>query len=167
MNASSQTGAVVLDHHERSILIALQADGRLTNQDLARRVALSPSACWRRVKRLEDAGVILRYTAILDPKKIGIGETVFAHVSMERHSRKPALEFADLMREQPEVMECFFTTGAADIILRVATPSVAAYDDFLENVIFNAAGVSQVHSDFALRQIKYETALPLAVSSQR
>jgi len=167
MSTPSQGGAVPLDHYERSILIALQEDGRLTNQDLARRVGLSPSACWRRVKRLEDAGVILRYTAILDPKKVGLGETVFAHVSMVRHSRTSAIEFAELMREQPEVMECFFTTGAADIILRVATPSVAAYDDFLENVIFNASGVSQVHSDFALRQIKYETALPLAAPTMR
>ncbi len=163
----SQSGTVPLDHYERSILMALQEDCRLTNQELARKVGLSPSACWRRVKRLEDMGVILRYTAILDPNKVGIGETVFAHVSMARHSRAPAVEFAELMRKQPEVMECYFTTGAADIILRVATASVAAYDSFLEHVIFNAPGVSQVHSDFALRRIKYETALPLAAQTVR
>ncbi len=161
MAARQQTEAVSLDRYERSILIALQADGRLTNQDLARQVGLSPSACWRRVKRLEDTGVIQRYAAILDPEKVGIGETVFAHVSMARHSKTSSVQFAELMREQPEVMECFFTTGAADILLRVATPSVAAYDRFLEDVIFNASGVSQVHSDFALRMIKFETALPL------
>ncbi len=161
MPTHAQTEVVPLDRYEREILIALQADGRLSNQDLSRKVGLSPSACWRRVKGLEEAGVILRYTAILDPKKVGIGETVFAHVSMERHSRTPSLEFAELMRAQPEVMECFFTTGAADIIARVVTPSVAAYDRFLENVIFDASGVSQVHSDFALRRIKFETALPL------
>ena len=161
MRVPAQTDVVPLDRYERRILIALQADGRLSNQDLSRKVGLSPSACWRRVKGLEEAGVILRYTAILDPKKVGIGETVFAHVSMERHSKIPSSEFAELMRERPEVMECFFTTGAADIIVRVATPSVAAYDHFLENVIFDASGVSQVHSDFALRRIKFETALPL------
>lgn len=161
MSTSSQSEAVALDNYERRILMALQQDGRLTNQLLARQVGLSPSACWRRVKGLEDAGVIQRYTAILDPKKVGIGETVFAHVSMERHSRTPTVEFAELMRQRPEVMECFFTTGAADIILRVATPNVSAYDEFLENVIFEASGISQVHSDFALRRIKYETALPL------
>lgn len=161
MSAYEQTESVPLDRYERKILIALQEDGRLSNQELSRQVGLSPSACWRRVKGLEDAGVILRYTAILDPKKVGIGETVFAHVSMARHSKTSSLEFAELMREQPEVMECFFTTGAADIILRVATPSVAAYDQFLESVIFEASGVSQVHSDFALRRIKFETALPL------
>ena len=161
MSAQAQAEVVPLDRYERKILIALQEDGRLSNQDLSRKVGLSPSACWRRVKGLEEAGVILRYAAILDPKKVGIGETVFAHVSMERHSKTPSLEFAELMRAQPEVMECFFTTGAADIIVRVAIPSVAAYDRFLENVIFDASGVSQVHSDFALRRIKFETALPL------
>ncbi|MFQ6004207.1 MAG: Lrp/AsnC family transcriptional regulator [Woeseia sp.] len=161
MTGQLHASPVPLDSFEYKILIALQADGRLTNQDLAQEVGLSPSACWRRVRGLEDAGVITRYTAILDPEKVGIGETVFAHVSMARHTKAPTVEFAELMRRQPEVMECFFTTGAADIILRVATPSVAAYDNFLENVIFNAPGVSQVHSDFALRRIKFETALPL------
>lgn len=161
MDVPAHGEAVSLDRYERSILIALQADGRLTNQDLARRVGLSPSACWRRVRALEETGVIRRYTAILDPKKAGFGETVFAHISLARHTQTSSMEFAELMREQPGVMECFFTTGAADILLRVATPSVAAYDHFLENVIFNAPGVSQVHSDFALRTIKFETALPL------
>ncbi len=161
MGVKHENQAVSLDRYEYGILRALQADGRLTNQDLAQKVGLSPSACWRRVKSLEEAGVILRYSAILDPSKVGIGETVFAHISLKRHSKALSAEFAELMREQPEVMECFFTTGAADVILRVATPSVAAYDEFLENVIFNARGVSQVHSDFTLRRIKYETALPL------
>ncbi len=157
------TPAVSLDRYEKRILVALQANARLTNQELAKQVGLSPSACWRRVKALEDTGVILRYAAILDPKKVGIGECVFAHVSLTRHSKAIGMEFAELMLAHPEVMECFFTTGDADILLRVVTPSVSAYDDFLENVIFLAAGVSQVHSNFALRQIKFETALPLQV----
>jgi Lrp/AsnC family transcriptional regulator, leucine-responsive regulatory protein len=161
MSIATGSPAVPLDRYERSILMALQADGRLTNQELARKVGLSPSACWRRVKGLEDAGVILRYTAILDPRKVGVGETVFAHISLQRHSKSSSGEFAELMRKQPEVMECFFTTGAADVILRVAIPGVGAYDSFLENVIFNAPSVAQVHSDFALRQIKFETALLL------
>ncbi len=161
MGVKHENQAVSLDRYEYGILRALQADGRLTNQDLAQKVGLSPSACWRRVKSLEETGVILRYSAILDPRKVGIGETVFAHISLKRHSKALSAEFAELMRKQPEVMECFFTTGAADVILRVVTSSVAAYDEFLENVIFNARGVSQVHSDFTLRQIKYETALPL------
>ncbi|NIR60207.1 MAG: Lrp/AsnC family transcriptional regulator [Gammaproteobacteria bacterium] len=153
--------ALRLDASERRILIELQGDARLTNQELAQRVGLSPSACWRRVKALEEAGVILRYAAILDPKKVGFGECVFAHVTLARHSLAMTREFADSIRVRPEVMECFFTTGDADILLRVATPSVSAYDKFLEDFIFTAPGISQVRSNFALRQIKFETALPL------
>ncbi len=163
MAGPEETDAVRLDAHERRILIELQGDARLTNQELAQRVGLSPSACWRRVKALEEAGVILRYAAILDPKKVGLGECVFAHVTLARHSLAMTHEFADSIRIRPEVMECFFTTGDADILLRVATPSVSAYDRFLEEFVFSAPGISQVRSNFALRQIKYETALPLAV----
>ncbi len=156
-----QADAVHLDPYERRILIALQANGRLTNEELAKRAGLSPSACWRRVKALEDAGVILRYVAILDPKKVGFGECVFAHVTLTRHSSTLTNEFADAIRGRPEVMECFFTTGDADILLRVATPSVSAYDKFLQEFIFLSPGISQVRSNFALRQIKFETALPI------
>ncbi len=161
MPRSEQEGAIQLDPYERRILIALQANARLTNQELAERVGLSPSACWRRVKALENTGVILRYAAILDPRKVGIGECVFAHVTLARHSLTATREFADSIRVRPEVMECFSTTGDADILLRVATPSVSAYHEFLEDFIFSAPGISQVRSNFALRQIKFETALPL------
>jgi DNA-binding Lrp family transcriptional regulator len=161
MPESESKGAVQLDNYERRILIALQANARLTNEDLAKQVGLSPSACWRRVKALEQAGVILRYAAIVDPKKVGLGECVFAHITLARHSAKLAQEFAQSILARPEVMECFFTTGDADILLRVATPSVSAYDKFLEEFIFFAPGISQVRSNFALRQIKFETALPL------
>ncbi len=161
MAGLEETGAVRLDTHERRILIELQGEARLTNQELAQRVGLSSSACWRRVKALEEAGVILRYAAILDPKKVGFGECVFAHVTLVRHSLAMTHEFADTIRTRPEVMECFHTTGDADILMRVATPSVSAYDRFLEDFIFSAPGISRVSSNFALRQIKFETALPL------
>jgi len=159
---STESAPVALDRYERKILAILQNDARLTNQELAQQIGLSPSACWRRVKALEDGGVILRYAAVLDPKKAGVGECVFAHVSLSRHSRELSEAFAAAMQARPEVLECFFTTGNADVLLRVAIPSVSAYDEFLETVVFAAPGVSQVHSNFALRQIKYETALPLS-----
>ena len=161
MPNSEPGGRAQLDMYERRILIALQENARLTNEELAKQVGLSPSACWRRVKALEQAGVILRYAAIVDPKKVGLGECVFAHISLARHSAQSAQEFAQSIRARPEVMECFFTTGDADILLRVATPSVSAYDKFLEEFIFYAPEISQVRSNFALRQIKFETALPL------
>ena len=116
-----------------------------------------------RSAKLERTGVILRYAAILDPKKVGFGECVFAHVTLARHEASLSREFAESMRDHPEVMECFYTTGDADILLRVVTPSVSAYDRFLEEYIFFAPGISQVRSNFALRQIKFETALPLQV----
>lgn len=161
MASSEETPAPPLDKHERRILIELQADARLTNQQLAERVGLSPSACWRRVKALEDSGVILKYAAILDPKKVGIGECIFAHITLTRHSTTLTKEFADAILARPEVMECFYTTGDSDVLLRVVSPSVAAYNKFLEDFIFKAPGVLQIRSNFALRQIKLDTELPL------
>jgi DNA-binding Lrp family transcriptional regulator len=162
MIPAPHSNALAFDHYERHILIELQANARLTNQELAERVNLSPSACWRRVKALEDAGVILRYAAILDPRKVGFGESVFAHITLARHSAALNREFTDAISRHPEVMECFTTTGEADVLLRVVTPNVPAYDAFLEEAIFTAPGIGQVRSNFALRQVKFETALPIA-----
>lgn len=150
-----------IDRYERRILIELQANARLTNLELAERVRLSPSACWRRVKALEEAGVILRYAAILDPKKVGLGETVFAHISVARHSSPFTTSVADALSKHPDVMECFLTAGDADLLLRVVTSGISAYDEFLEETVFKTPGISQVRSNFALRQVKFETALPL------
>lgn len=161
MTASTDEQIPALDDHDRRILEELQRDARLTNQELADKVGLSPSACWRRVKALEDNGVILRYAAILDPKKVGVGECVFAHISLNRHSDELNRQFAEAIRQRPEVMECYYTTGDADFLLRVAIPSVAAYDRFLQDVVFSGQFFSQVRSNFALRQIKFETALPI------
>lgn len=161
MSATVNEQIPALDDHDRRILDELQRDARLTNQELADKVGLSPSACWRRVRALEDNGVILRYAAILDPKKVGVGECVFAHISLNRHSDELNRQFAEAIRQRPEVMECYYTTGDADFLLRVAIPSVAAYDRFLQDVVFSGQFFSQVRSNFALRQIKFETALPI------
>ena len=161
MSATVNEQIPALDDHDRRILDELQRDARLTNQELADKVGLSPSACWRRVRALEENGVILRYAAILDPKKVGVGECVFAHISLNRHSDELNRQFAEAIRQRPEVMECYYTTGDADFLLRVAIPSVAAYDRFLQDVVFSGQFFSQVRSNFALRQIKFETALPI------
>ena len=163
MTETNGIGPVRLDRLERRILVQLQNDARLTNHELAERVGLSPSACWRRVKALEDTGVIRRYAAILDPAKVGLGECVFAHISLAQHAESVTEEFAAAVVKRPEVMECFNTTGDSDVLLRVVVPSVAAYDDFLHDFVFRAPGVSQVRSNFALRQVKFETALPLKI----
>ncbi len=161
MDGKTVSQPVPLDRHERRILVELQSDARLTNQELAERVGLSPSACWRRVKALEEKGVILKYAAILDPQKVGIGECVFAHITLTRHSESLTREFADAVRARPEVMECFYTAGDSDVLLRVVTPSVSAYNQFLEDFVFKAHGVSQIRSNFSLQQIKLETELPI------
>lgn len=150
-----------LDRYERRILAELQADGRLTNQELAERVGLSPSACWRRVKSLEEAGIIRGYTALLDPRKIGMGECVFAHITLEKHSEGMADRFIAAVRKRPEVLECYATTGDADFLLRVVISQVSDYDRFLQDFIFKLEGIAHVRSHFALREIKYDTRLPI------
>ncbi len=161
MRHPGQFSTPSFDRYERRILIELQANARLTNLELAERVKLSPSACWRRVKALEESGVILRYAAILDPKKVGLGETVFAHISVARHSSALTTGVAETLCKHPDVMECFLTAGDADLLMRVVTSGISAYDEFLEETVFKTPGISQVRSNFALRQVKFETALPI------
>lgn len=161
MRNPGQYSTPSFDRYERRILIELQANARLTNLELAERVKLSPSACWRRVKALEESGVILRYAAILDPKKVGLGETVFAHISVVRHSSTLTTGVAEALCKHPDVMECFLTAGDADLLMRVVTSGISAYDEFLEETVFKTPGISQVRSNFALRQVKFETALPI------
>lgn len=149
------------DRYEKAILSELQDDARLTNQELADRIGLSASPCWRRVKALEESGVIRRYTAILDPQMLGVGECVFAHVTLERHVEGVIERFESMIRHRPEVLECFATTGDSDYLLRIVVPSTQAYGQFLEQHVFTIPGVGQVRSNVSLRAIKYDTRLPL------
>ena len=155
-----------LEQFERRILTELQRDGRLTNQELAELVNLSPSACWRRVKALEASGVIRRYTALVEPAAVGVGECVFAHISLERHTDETTNRFVEAVRQRPEVLECYATTGEADYLLRVMVPDVAAYEHFLRDFVFSLPGIAKVHSNFALKEIKQETALPVGYWSE-
>lgn len=151
----------IRDQFDLRILDELQRNGRLSNLELAERIALSPSACWQRVKRMEEEGLFRRFTVLIDPQKVGLGEVVFAHISMERHTRELTDAFSRDVMKRPEVMECYATTGDADYLLRVAVPSVRDYHQFLEEFIFTQPGISQVKSNFALKEIKFDTALPL------
>ncbi len=151
----------VPDRHESLILMELQENSRLTNQELAQRVGLSPSPCWRRVRQLEEAGVIRRYATLLDPRKVGVGESVFCNVTLERHAEGVVDRFEAEVLRHPEILECYAMTGEADYLLRVVVPEVSAYDRFLQDFIFRLPGVAHVKSHFALREVKYETALPL------
>ena len=155
-----------LDAIDRRILVLLQANARLTNAELAEQVGISPSPCWRRVRALEEAGVIARYVTLLSPEVAGLPVSVFVSVSLEKQI-EPALEvFQRAVRARPEVMECYLMTGDSDYLLRVVVSDLAAYERFLMDHLTRIPGVASIRSSFALKQVKYSTALPLeAVTS--
>jgi DNA-binding Lrp family transcriptional regulator len=146
---------------DRRILAELQKDSRLTTQELADRVGMSSSATWRRVRSLEDAGIIDRYAVIVDPKKAGFGLSSMVHVSLARHEQANVENFVREVLQHPEVLECFATSGEADFHLRVVVEDIDAYNRFLDDFIFRLPGVSQVRSNIVLKEIKTDTALPL------
>lgn len=150
----------MLSPKDRRILAALQRDSRLTNQDLAEQVGMSSSATWRRVKSLEESGVIDRYTAIVNPRKAGFGLASMVHISLARHEQKHVDNFIREVLRHPEVLECFATSGEADFHLRVVVEDIDAYNAFLDDFIFKLPGVSQVRSNIVLKEIKADTALP-------
>ena len=149
------------DPAKRRILQALQANGRLSNQELAEQVSLSASPCWRRVKELEQSGIIRRYAAILDPEMAGAGICVFTQINIEKHKGDMLADLEARVRARPEILECYAITGDADFIIKVQVADIKAYDRLLQEFIFQIPGVSHVKSNFTLREIKYETALPL------
>ncbi|WP_286238740.1 Lrp/AsnC family transcriptional regulator [Neptuniibacter halophilus] len=150
-----------LDRYDRQIITILQQDGRISNQQLADQVGLSTAACWRRVKSLSERGVLKKHTTLIDPEAMGYDLCVIIMVSLVRHQQDHASEFQAAVQAYPEVMQCYAVTGDADYMLRVIIQNMAAYDRFLNEKIFSLPGVSQVRSNFALREVKYETAIPV------
>ena len=151
----------MLTQKDRRILAELQRDSRLTTQELAERVGMSSSATWRRVRSLEEAGIIDRYAVIVDPRKAGFGLSSMVHVSLARHEQANVEQFIREVLRHPEVLECFATSGEADFHLRVVVEDIDAYNRFLDDFIFKLPGVSQVRSNIVLKEIKTDTALPL------
>lgn len=149
------------DKIDRRILAVLQDDGRLTNQVLAEKVGLSPAACWRRVRNLEQQGVILGYSARLDPERLGQGLCVLVNLSLQRHTIDSTANIEQQVSSYPEVLQCFAVTGNADFVLRVLVRDMAAYDRFLNEKIFTLQGIAQVNSNFALREIKNTLTVPV------
>ena len=150
----------MLEPRDRRILAELQRDSRLTNQELAEKVGMSTSATWRRVKSLEEQGVIERYTAVVNARKAGFGLESMVHISLARHEQTHVEHFVREVLQHPEVLECFATSGEADFHLRVVVEDIDAYNAFLDDFIFKLAGVSQVRSNIVLKEIKADTALP-------
>jgi Lrp/AsnC family transcriptional regulator, leucine-responsive regulatory protein len=143
------------------ILDRLQEEARIPNVELARAVHLSPSPCLSRVKELEESGVITRYVALLDPLKVGLTVSVFIQVSLEKQMRNALDTFETSVLAREEVMECYLMTGDADYLLRVIVPDVQSIERFIVDYLAKIPGVASIKSSFALKQVKYKTALPL------
>jgi Lrp/AsnC family leucine-responsive transcriptional regulator len=162
LRKAAQMARPTLNRLDRRILEILQADGRLTNLELAGRVNLSASACLRRVRALEEAGVIRRYAAILDPSKVGLGLRAFVTVKLEKRGRMPTDAFAKAVRDWPEVVGCHSMTGDMDYLLGVHVEDLEHFSRFVMDSLLKHPGVLDVKSSFVLEAVKETTALPLA-----
>ena len=154
-----------MDALDTRILDLLQRDARVSNVELARSVGLSPSPCLARVRALEAAGTIERYVTLLDAKKLGLTVSVLVQVTLEKQVESALEVFEKAVRERPEVMECYLMTGDADYLLRVLVADVPAFERFILDFLSRVPGVGNIKSSFALKQVKYQTALPLAKNS--
>lgn len=150
-----------LDAIDRRIVIALQADARLSNVDLAEKVGLSPSPCLRRVKRLEREGYIEGYRASLRRERVGLGLSVFVSVKIEGHANERAVQFEMAVAAMPEVIACHLISGEADYLLEVVVPDLAGYQRFLIGTLLNLSMVREVKSNIAIQTVKAGAPLPL------
>jgi Lrp/AsnC family leucine-responsive transcriptional regulator len=149
-----------IDATDRKILAALQADSRITIQALAERVNLSASPCHRRVKLLEERGVITRYIALVDQKALGLRVNVFVSIKLERQREEDLDRFAKAISGWEEVLECYLMTGSRDYLLRVVAQDLEAYETFLKRKLTRLDGIASIESSFALQQVKYSISLP-------
>src|SRR5512145_978954 len=155
---------VSLDRTDLRILDLLQSHGRLSNQEIADRVALSPSPCLRRIKRLEESGVIRQYVALVDPERVGLGLLAYVSVKLEKRGKMPMEEFGARVQGWPEVAACYAMTGEMDYLLRVHVEDLQHFSRFVMDQLLRQPGVVDVKSSFALQRIKETTALPLNVA---
>ena len=151
-----------IDRYDRQILAILQADGRISNQDLADRIGLSPSPCLRRVRTLEDSGIISGYRALLNTKALGYSLMALIYISMDKHTPERFEHFDQEIGLIPEVVECLLITGqAADYQLKVVAHNMDAFQELLLNRITRIQGVTGVHSSFVLRRVLDRTEVPV------
>jgi len=150
-----------LDRADLRILAALQDNARLSNADLAARVGLSPSPCWRRVRALEQRGVIHRYVTLVEPRTVGLPVNVFVSITLDKQVEDNLERFEQAVLARPEVMEAYLMTGDFDYLLRVVVPDIESYQRFVLEHLTRIAGVAHIKSSFALKQVQYKTGLPL------
>ncbi len=156
-----------IDRLDRRILDILQSDSSLSVAQVAERIGLSQSPCWRRIDRLENAGVIKRRVALLERKKLNLNVLVFAHVKLDTHSKNALPEFAEAIEGFPEVLECHVLMGPVDFMLRIVTKDVESYERFFFENLSKLPQVREVNSMIALSAIKDTTALPLELSFEQ
>lgn len=155
-----------LDEIDLRILAEIQADGRITNVELAKRVGISPPPCLRRVRALEESGYLVGYRALVNAKKLGLSLMALIHISMDQHTPERFANFESAIGDIPEVMECLLITGQdADYQLKVIVRDMDAYQELLLNRITRISGVTGVHSSFVLRRVLDKTALPVGAAS--
>lgn len=151
-----------LDRGDARILDLIQAHGDLSAAEIAERLGMTASTCWRRVSRLEELGVIRRRVALLDREKVGLNVLVFSHVKLAGHGRDALLKFEQAVRQHPEILECYTLMGETDFLLRIVCRDIKAYEAFFLDHLSRFPGVQSVHSSIALSVIKETTALPLS-----
>lgn len=154
-----------LDRTDIAILNLIQVNSRITNAELARSVNLSPTPCFNRVKAMEEAGIIKGQVTLLEPEVLGLHVNVFIHVSLEKQVEGALSLFEKAIADRPEVMECYLMTGDEDYLLRVLVPDIRALERFILEYLTKIRGVANIRSSFALKQVRYKTALPLPPES--
>jgi len=150
-----------LEKQDRRLLAELQKNGRISNQELAEAAGMSPSACWRRVRALEQAGYITGYMAVLDAQACGMGFHAIVNVQLARHDARYVEEFIKAISVRPEVLDCFATAGESDYHLRVRCADLEAYNAFLEDFLFRLLGLQHVRTNMVMREIKHARGVPI------
>ena len=150
-----------LDRGDARILELIQEHGELSAAEIAERLGMTASTCWRRVSRLQELGVIRKRVAVLDREKVGLNVLVFSHVKLSGHGRDALLKFEQAVRQHPEILECYTLMGETDFLLRIVCRDIKAYEAFFLDHLSRFPGVQSVHSSIALSVIKETTALPL------
>ena len=150
-----------LDHIDRKILRLLQTEPDINASAIGERIGLSQSACWRRIQRLREDGVILDQPVVLDREKVGLTTMVFAHVKLTSHGRSNLSAFAAAVQSYPEVMDCYVVLGNVDFLLRIVTEDIKAYEQFFFEKLSQLPGIQEVNSSIVLSDTKHTTALPI------
>jgi Lrp/AsnC family transcriptional regulator len=153
--------AASLDHIDRKILRLLQTEPDINASAIGERIGLSQSACWRRIQRLREDGVILDQPVVLDREKVGLTTMVFAHVKLTSHGRSNLSAFAEAVQKFPEVMDCYVVLGNVDFLLRIVTEDIKAYEQFFFEKLSQLPGIQEVNSSIVLSDTKHTTVLPI------